>query len=160
MPVFRIEHTTREWAADFAVQIAAMLLLLGLLVRYAPHGQHWSLVALVLAGMVTWTLIEYCVHRFILHGLQPWSSWHAQHHGHPLRHIFAPALLVAALFAALIFAPALWLGGLPIACGFTLGVLCGYLFYSLTARGCGSDNCGTPSTIDGARAQAAGMASL
>jgi sterol desaturase/sphingolipid hydroxylase (fatty acid hydroxylase superfamily) len=103
-----------------------------LLLRYAPHGRPLQSMAPVLVGVFTWTFIEYCVHRFVLHGVRPWRYWHAQHHRHPQAHIFAPTLIMSALFAALVFAPALWLGGLWVACGFTAGVLCGYLVYSLT----------------------------
>jgi len=132
MPILRMEHTARENTADLVVQIATILLLGVLLLRSAPHGWQLSGVALVLAGLSTWTLIEYCVHRFVLHGMQPWSTWHGLHHRQPTTHVFAPTWLITALFATLVFAPILLLTGLWIACGFTLGVLCGYLLYSLT----------------------------
>jgi sterol desaturase/sphingolipid hydroxylase (fatty acid hydroxylase superfamily) len=132
MPLFRMEHTARENAVDLAVQVATILLLAGLLTRYEPDGRGLSALGLVLSGLMAWTLVEYCVHRFVLHGLRPWRTWHAQHHSHPLDHVFAPTLLISALFAALVFAPALWLGGLWIACAFTAGVMGGYLIYSLT----------------------------
>jgi cyclopropane-fatty-acyl-phospholipid synthase len=132
MPLFSMEHTARESAVDLAVQIGTILLLGGVLLLHAPYGYILPLTALALAGLVCWTLIEYCVHRFVLHGLRPWRSWHARHHRYPLTHVFAPTLLISMLFAALVFAPALWLGGMWIACAFTLGVLSGYLLYSLT----------------------------
>ena len=132
MPVFKIEHTARESTADLAVQAASILLLIGLLAYYTPPAQRLSALALLLAGLAAWTLIEYCVHRFVLHGLRPWSTWHAQHHRHPLDLIFAPTVLIAGLFALLVFAPIFWLGGMWIACGLTLGVLSGYFLYSLT----------------------------
>jgi hypothetical protein len=37
--------------------------------------------ALLVAGFVTWTLAEYVVHRFVLHGLVP--TQHALHHANP-----------------------------------------------------------------------------
>jgi sterol desaturase/sphingolipid hydroxylase (fatty acid hydroxylase superfamily) len=37
--------------------------------------------ALFVAGVVTWTLAEYVVHRFVLHGLIP--TQHALHHANP-----------------------------------------------------------------------------
>lgn len=132
MRLFTMQHTARESAVDLAVQIATILLLAGLLLRHTPSGQALPLIGLALAGLVAWTFIEYCVHRFVLHGVQPWRTWHAEHHRDPMTHVFAPTLLISALFAALVFAPALWLVGLWAASGFTLGVLSGYLLYSLT----------------------------
>jgi cyclopropane-fatty-acyl-phospholipid synthase len=127
-----MQHTERENVADLVVQTATILLLGALLLRHGPQQQRLSLMGLVVGGLLAWTLIEYCVHRFVLHGLRPWRAWHAQHHLHPASLVYAPTMLVSALFAALVFAPLLWLGGLWLACGLTLGVLCGYLFYSLT----------------------------
>jgi sterol desaturase/sphingolipid hydroxylase (fatty acid hydroxylase superfamily) len=40
-----------------------------------------SNVALLAAGVVTWTLAEYVVHRFVLHG--PVTTQHGLHHANP-----------------------------------------------------------------------------
>jgi hypothetical protein len=37
--------------------------------------------ALLAAGVVTWTLAEYVVHRFVLHGLV--TNQHGLHHANP-----------------------------------------------------------------------------
>ena len=87
---------------------------------------------LVLAGLAGWTLLEYALHRFVLHGLRPFSDWHAEHHHRPAALICAPTILSASLIAALVFLPAWALGGLWPACAITLGVLGGYLAYAIT----------------------------
>jgi hypothetical protein len=60
-----------------------------------------ELVALALLGLVAWTLLEYALHRFVLHGLQPFRTWHAEHHRRPRALIGTPTILSATLIAAL-----------------------------------------------------------
>jgi len=87
--------------------------------------------ALVLAGMVLWTLFEYLLHRFLFHGPQPFRRLHALHHTHPTALICSPTWLTAVLFVALVYAPARALGTPLNAAALTLGVLAGYLAYSI-----------------------------
>ncbi|MCC6208917.1 MAG: sterol desaturase family protein [Gammaproteobacteria bacterium] len=66
---------------------------------------------------------------FVMHGLQPFSRWHAEHHQRPTALICTPTILSATL----VFFPALvLLGNLWRACALTLGVLIGYLSFSIT----------------------------
>ncbi|MEO7129310.1 MAG: sterol desaturase family protein, partial [Rhodoferax sp.] len=75
---------------------------------------------------------EYALHRFVLHGLHPFSDWHAAHHRHPTALICTPTVLSAGLMVSLVFLPALALVDLWHACGLTFGMLSGYLAYTLT----------------------------
>jgi len=117
--------------ADFAVYGAAVAGLAALLVVAGPIGEGLDIVAWCLAGLAGWTLIEYFLHRVLLHGVQPFRGWHAVHHQRPMALIGTPTVLSAALVVVLVFLPAMWLGGLWRACAVTAGVLVGYLFYSL-----------------------------
>ena len=85
-----------------------------------------------LGGLAGWTVIEYLLHRFVLHGLQPFSRWHAEHHSRPTALICSPTSLSASLITVLVFLPALALAGLWPACALTFGVLTGYLAYAVT----------------------------
>ena len=58
-----------------------------------------TLPLVALAGAATWTFLEYVLHRFVLHGVAPFSDWHRQHHLRPLALICSPTVLSAALFA-------------------------------------------------------------
>ncbi|MDQ2735541.1 MAG: sterol desaturase family protein, partial [Pseudomonadota bacterium] len=94
-------------------------------------GQHEvQLAAIVAAGASAWTVLEYAIHRFVLHGLRPFSDWHAEHHRRPSALLCAPTWVSAVLIAGLVLLPALvWMG--PLRGGaLTLGVLGGYLAYS------------------------------
>jgi sterol desaturase/sphingolipid hydroxylase (fatty acid hydroxylase superfamily) len=101
------------------------------------HGPGWggATLAALLAGLCAWTLIEYAVHRFVLHHVPPFKRWHTEHHRRPRAAIGLPTVFSGALFAAFVFAPAWWLGGLLPARDLTLGVLAGYLGYALVHRG-------------------------
>jgi cyclopropane-fatty-acyl-phospholipid synthase len=79
-----------------------------------------------------WSLLEYVLHRFVLHGIRPFSSWHGEHHARPGALISSPLLLSLSLFAALAATPAWWLLGVWPGMAITLGLMAGYLAYGLT----------------------------
>lgn len=128
---FSIEHGKGAYWADFAIYGAAVATLTIALSMFAPREQWLSLAMLVVVGAAAWTLIEYAVHRFVLHGLEPFQTWHAQHHERPTALIGTPTLLSTALIASFVFLPTLWVAGFWRASALTLGVTAGYLAYSL-----------------------------
>lgn len=132
MNFFSLEGGNTAYRADFWVYGAAVPLLAALLVAAAPRAQGVALAACVLAGLALWSLVEYGLHRFVLHRVQPFQRWHGEHHGRPTALIGTPTLLSAALFATLVFAPAWALAGAWFATAFTLGMLAGYLAYVVT----------------------------
>jgi len=132
MRVFTLEHSRTAYGADIALYGSAVLALAAFLLLASPHSQWLETAAVTAAGLASWSMIEYVLHRFILHGLQPFKRWHAEHHHRPTALIFTPTILSATLIAALVFLPALMLGNVWRACALTLGVLMGYLAYTVT----------------------------
>lgn len=132
MSLFTLEHGRAAYLADFVLYGAAVVILAVLLLVSGPRDRWLELVAIVLAGLAGWTAIEYAMHRFVLHGLQPFRRWHAEHHERPSALICTPTILSATLVISLVFLPALMLAGWWPACALTLGVLAGYLAYSIT----------------------------
>ena len=130
--LFSLEHSRAAYFADFAFYAGAVLVLTTALLAGCPRAQWLEMAGLTLAGLVSWSAIEYILHRFVLHGLQPFKSWHAVHHQRPTALICTPTALSALLLALLVFLPALLLGSLWRACAVTLGVLAGYLAYTVT----------------------------
>ncbi|MEO8124603.1 MAG: sterol desaturase family protein, partial [Burkholderiales bacterium] len=118
--------------ADFVVYGAAWLSLLAYLMLATPAPIRWSVVGLSIVGIATWSLVEYALHRLVLHHVRPFSDWHAAHHRHPTALICTPTILSAALMVSLVFVPALALTNLWHAGGLTFGMLSGYLAYTLT----------------------------
>ena len=132
MGLFSLEHGKAAYRADFALYGAAVLGLAAFLLAGEPHAPRLEVVAFALLGLASWTGIEYALHRFVLHGLQPFKGWHEQHHQRPTALIGAPTILSATLIATLVFLPALALSDPWHACALTLGVLAGYLAYGIT----------------------------
>lgn len=132
MGLFSIEHGTLAYRADFAIYGAAIAGLAGLLIGAGPIDRPLPLLAWGLTGLAAWSLVEYALHRFVLHGVQPFRRWHAAHHERPRALICSPTLLTLGLFAGLVFAPAWACVGAWNAGAFTLGMLVGYLAYALT----------------------------
>jgi len=132
MSLISLEHSKAAYRADFVLYggaVAAMATVLGVA---APRDHAWTLAAFVGLGLAGWTLIEYALHRFLLHGLQPFRRWHALHHERPQALICAPTVVSATAITASIFVPALLLGDVWRALALTLGVIAGYLAYAVT----------------------------
>ena len=101
-----------------------------LLAMATQPAQYSALAAFAVIGSLGWTLIEYFIHRFILHGLPPFKVWHAEHHRRPTALICAPTFVSAGLIILFIFVPAWLIIGKWPATALTFGVLVGYLFYT------------------------------
>jgi len=126
-----LEHSRAAYRADFLLYgIAVGMLSVFLLVAAPPHDGQ-KIAALVLAGLAGWSLVEYALHRFVLHGMRPFKRWHMEHHRRPTALICTPTLLSAALIALLVFLPSLFSSNLWSACALTLGLLIGYMGYAI-----------------------------
>jgi cyclopropane-fatty-acyl-phospholipid synthase len=130
MGLFSLEHGRAAYFADFAFYGLWVAVLAALAARACPAGLAWQAAACGLAGLAGWTLVEYALHRYVLHGVQPFCRWHAMHHDRPRALIASPTLFTASLFGVLVFAPALWLTAPWQACAMMAGVLTGYLAYA------------------------------
>lgn len=131
MILFTLRHNKSAYYADFAVYTTAVVLMAAWLLQQ-PGGQALRLIATLMVGLAGWSLAEYLLHRFVLHGLTPFKQWHAVHHQHPSALICTPVLLSGSLIAVLVALPAWWLLGSASACALTLGFVAGYLGYSTT----------------------------
>lgn len=135
MRIFTLEQGKVSSILDFTFySICALFLALSLLINGSRHYLV-GILLLILVGLFGWTAIEYLLHRFILHGLQPFKNWHIEHHKHPGDLLCLPTLLSAALVLILVFLPVLFMFGILPACALTLGVLTGYLAYTIIHHG-------------------------
>ncbi len=130
--VFSLEHSRAAYLADFALLYASIAALAAFLaVRGAPE-RRGEIAAFAVVGLAGWTLIEYVLHRFVLHSLQPFRRWHALHHLRQTDLIYAPSILSVSAVTGLAFLLGWVLGDLSRACALTLGLLIGYVGYSVT----------------------------
>jgi sterol desaturase/sphingolipid hydroxylase (fatty acid hydroxylase superfamily) len=133
MKIFIPEHSKATYLADFVLYGSAILALAVFLLIAGPRSQAFALCVLVFFGASLWTVIEYFLHRIILHGLPPFRQWHEEHHRRPAALIRTPTILSASLILTLIFLPMLlFSNNLWRACALTLGLLLGYFVYTIT----------------------------
>lgn len=120
-----------SYYADFviyAVLVAAALI--GAMRSNSAHGRViWLLAALL--GALSWTLIEYTLHRFVLHRIPVLAVMHDAHHQLPLAFVGTPTWLSLPVIGVLIFLPAWALGTLTTASGLTAGLMAGFLWYGI-----------------------------
>ncbi len=132
MALFRLEHSKAAYYTDFAIYGAAVVALTAFLLLDNPPAEYLQIAALAALGLIGWSAIEYAMHRFLLHGLQPFRRWHEMHHERPSALIGTPTIISASLIGLLVFLPARLFGSLWPPCALTLGVLAGYFGYAVT----------------------------
>jgi cyclopropane-fatty-acyl-phospholipid synthase len=130
--LFALKHSKAAYLADFVLLFASIAGLVGFLFVTGTRESFGGLAAFALMGLGGWTLVEYVLHRFVLHGLEPFQRWHALHHQRQSDLIYAPTILTLSVLTGLVILPAWMLGDLSRACGLLLGFLIGYLAYSIT----------------------------
>ena len=132
MGLFSLEQGTLAYRADFLLYGGAATALAGYLLLAVPDAQLWVMVLTGVGGVCAWTLTEYLLHRFVLHGVAPFRDWHRLHHQRPTALICSPTIATASLFVLLVFLPALAAAGIWRASAFTFGMVTGYLAYATT----------------------------
>ena len=130
--LFNLEHSKVAYRLDLALFGGASVGLGALLVLMGPRARLVQSIGCAGLGLASWTFIEYGLHRFLLHGVKPFSTWHAAHHRRPAARIYSPTLFGVILIAVLIYLPAWIIGGPWTACALTLGVVTGDFCYAIT----------------------------
>ena len=126
----RLQLSKWAYRADFVVypMLIGVLGTVSLERAKAAAAARWF--AEVLAGLLLWTLLEYVLHRWVLHRMPPVRRLHALHHAHPGALIGTPTWLSAALFMLVGAALALEVS-MQTAGGLVVGLMSGYLVYAL-----------------------------
>jgi sterol desaturase/sphingolipid hydroxylase (fatty acid hydroxylase superfamily) len=133
-----LEHSKLVYKADFAFYTLAISALTAYLTLFSVSNDLSGNILLMFTsalGLFSWSLIEYLLHRFVLHGVQPFKRWHLEHHARPTALIGAPTLLSSGLIFSFVFLPAWALMSLQNAAALTLGILVGYLAYGAVHHG-------------------------
>jgi hypothetical protein len=72
MGLLSLEQDIALVRADFAFYGLLVVVMAIMALATMPEGLAWQAAGWVLAGAAAWTLAEYALHRFVLHGVQPW----------------------------------------------------------------------------------------
>jgi cyclopropane-fatty-acyl-phospholipid synthase len=87
-------------------------------------------VVLVVAGFLSWTLMEYFLHRCVLHGWAKAAREHAKHH-RDTRALIATPMLLIPLLSLIVFAALAVATSLGTAALITIGLYAGYNYFVL-----------------------------
>ncbi len=95
------------------------------------HGQVaiWLSAILFVIGLAAWTLAEYLLHRFVLHGWPYFAKFHQAHHDEPRALIASPTLFSMGIFTVIAYLPAALLIGPWLALPWFAGFLSGYVAF-------------------------------
>ena len=122
-----------KWSyySDFVVYpvVIGTLAVVALVHTAWPGLCEWLCAAV--AGFVFWTLVEYLLHRSVLHGHTYFAPLHGQHHASPLAFIGTPPWISVSVLCATVLFPGKWLLGFNVADGLTVGVMLGYWWYGV-----------------------------
>ncbi len=128
-----------EFPYSLGLPLAGAFVIAGLAL-IAWRAPWYLLAPAAAAGLLSWTLVEYLLHRLVLHHVEPFRSWHVEHHRFPDVPMRIPLVYDVLLVAALVAVPALLIADRAFAGGVAFGLLVGHMAQEATHHGlhCGS----------------------
>lgn len=128
--ILMIRQSRTAYFIDFLIYIV-LIIFAGTYILFGSHTLSNRTFINILGGIAVWTFIEYLLHRWFLHKLKPFSSWHLEHHIHPKKYICASTFLSLTLILLVIFFPLNLFLKFNDALVITFGFLLGYFIYSV-----------------------------
>jgi sterol desaturase/sphingolipid hydroxylase (fatty acid hydroxylase superfamily) len=126
----RMIYSARGYWWGLAGDLVGVAVFLTLTVRYRS-GSIAAAAAFVLVGFTSWGLLEYSIHRWILHGPPSMARrGHARHHADGSALVGTPAL-VAAAAAVVLWSMLAAVCGAGVASALIFGLYAGYNYYAL-----------------------------
>lgn len=118
-----------EYYGEFFVYPVLIAVLSAMALWQAEFGGFAVWLAAFAAGLGIWTLVEYILHRYILHHAPYIKEQHEAHHAEQTALIPTPIWISLGLFAVFVYLP-LWLfADGAVAAGITGGLMLGYLAF-------------------------------
>jgi len=118
-----------DYYSDYVAYPVIIACLAGHALIGQARGDQWVWLRDLALGVVVWSLLEYLLHRFVLHKIPYFMPMHGLHHTAPLSYVGTPTWISLATYVGAIFAPAYLLFGFNAASGFFAGVTAGYVWY-------------------------------
>ncbi len=120
-----------NYYADFVVYPVVIVGLAAVGVVHTSWSDRAAWLGAAAAGFVLWTLLEYILHRAVLHNKTYFAPMHAQHHASPLEYLGTPPWVSVLVLTGSLLVPVWWFSGFCVADGLTVGVMTGYWWYGL-----------------------------
>ncbi|CAN5248069.1 sterol desaturase family protein [soil metagenome] len=95
----------------------------------AAAGGWASWLGAFIAGAAAWTLVEYLLHRFVLHHVPYIKAMHEAHHDDQLALIGTPIWISLAVMVVVVLVPLSLVTERPIAIGLACGLMLGHFWY-------------------------------
>ncbi len=130
--IFLIKHSKVAYMVDFAVYFFLIIWMISDLIFFPISISTFYIALYIGLGGLSWTLIEYVLHRWVLHLWYPFSEWHNEHHQQPRAFICTATLVSLSAIAMTVYLPLYLWASAEVARCFTLGVLIGYVTYAVT----------------------------
>ncbi len=127
--LFNPAMTRSMFFLDFYVYPVLIILCLVVAFRSSRESNIPEFLGLVLLGYVGWTLIEYLVHRSILHHVAAFRALHKAHHDASHELVGTPTIYSVSAFYLLGYLPLAEIWGRGIAASVLTGLLIGYSSY-------------------------------
>lgn len=118
-----------NYYSDFVVYPIVVVVLAVLALQFTPDAEWWRCASLFIVGLITWTLAEYVLHRFVLHHVPRIREMHEAHHHDQHALIGTSTFVSAPIYLVFSLPPLWWIGGGSFACSLVAGFLLGYLWY-------------------------------
>jgi len=120
--------------ADFFIYPPFVLVLLGGVAAQAGllGWTYFSVACLI--GVASWTLLEYVIHRQLLHRNRFFVDMHDMHHDSPTDLVGTPTWMSLSI-ACLVLLPLWWGTGIAVGGGLTGGLIVGYLWFATVHHG-------------------------
>ena len=116
--------------ADFAIYGMLVVAMVAFALRGSRSDQLTWLAAAI-AGGSSWTLVEYLLHRFVLHRMPLIADLHHVHHATPRSYVSTPTWASLLTLAGVFLVPIWRLFSLNVALGATSGLITGWLWYGI-----------------------------
>ncbi len=115
--------------SDFVVYPAAIAILAATGLSHAGEAGMWAWLATALFAVGLWTLIEYLMHRYVLHRVPYIKQMHDHHHVEERASEGTPTWISLPAHALIAFFPVLAVSDFATASAVTCGLMLGYLWY-------------------------------
>ena len=116
--------------ADFVIYGILVAALVSFALQESRSDQ-WVWLAAAIAGLVSWTLVEYLLHRFVFHRMPLIADLHHAHHVTPRAYLGTPTWASVLILAGIFFVPIWRVTSLNVACGAISGLIAGWLWYGI-----------------------------